>query len=211
MIKCRSFWTAFSVYYSIPKPFTAMLILLDNGHGKDTEGRVSPVWPNGSKMYEYEFNRDVVTRIYGALNLLGIRAVNLVPEAIDISLADRVKRANEYGKDSLYISVHGNAAPEINTGTGWEVFCYKKGIKADEIARVFSAFASAHLRNFRNRGVKYEADFYVLKNTIMPAILTENLFFDSERDCLFMLSEEGRQEIANLHVNAIKSLLNIGL
>lgn len=34
-----------------------MKILIDNGHGKETPGKRSPVWPDGSQLYEYEFNR----------------------------------------------------------------------------------------------------------------------------------------------------------
>ena len=32
-------------------------ILLDNGHGYDTPGKRSPIWPDGSQLFEWEFNR----------------------------------------------------------------------------------------------------------------------------------------------------------
>ena len=38
-------------------------ILLDNGHGQETPGKRSPVWADGSQLFEYEFNRDIVRRI----------------------------------------------------------------------------------------------------------------------------------------------------
>ena len=38
-------------------------VLLDNGHAKSTAGKCSPVFPDGSRFYEWEFNRDVVKRI----------------------------------------------------------------------------------------------------------------------------------------------------
>ena len=37
-------------------------ILLDNGHGNDTPGKRSPIWPDGSQLLEWQFNRDIVTR-----------------------------------------------------------------------------------------------------------------------------------------------------
>ena len=40
-----------------------MKILLDNGHGEETPGKCSPVWPDGSRLREYEFARDIVRRI----------------------------------------------------------------------------------------------------------------------------------------------------
>ena len=48
-----------------------------------------------------------------------------------------------------------------------------------------------------------EANFYVLKKTNMPAILTENFFFDTYDDALLMSSDEGQDRIVQAHVNAI--------
>ena len=42
--------------------------------------------------------------------------------------------------------------------------------------------------------------FYILKNTLCGAALTENLFHD---DCLFLESDEGRRAIFALHVEGI--------
>ena len=33
-----------------------MKILIDNGHGRATAGKRSPVWPDGKQLFEYEFN-----------------------------------------------------------------------------------------------------------------------------------------------------------
>ncbi len=52
--------------------------------------------------------------------------------------------------------------------------------------------------------VDKEADYYVLKNTHMPAVLTENFFMDTlNPDCEIMMSTEGRIKIALAHYNAI--------
>jgi N-acetylmuramoyl-L-alanine amidase len=48
-----------------------------------------------------------------------------------------------------------------------------------------------------------EANFYILRNTFCPAVLTENLFMDTERDCRFIMSESGRDAIAKLHFDGI--------
>lgn len=47
-------------------------ILLDNGHGNETPGKRSPVWPDGSQLFEYEFNRAIVHRIACLLAHKGI-------------------------------------------------------------------------------------------------------------------------------------------
>ena len=51
-----------------------------------------------------------------------------------------------------------------------------------------------------------EAHFYILDHTICPAVLTENLFMDTEKDCRFIMSEEGRQKIADIHINFIRTI-----
>ena len=53
-----------------------------------------------------------------------------------------------------------------------------------------------------------EEHFYILRHTKCPAVLTENLFMDTERDCRFLMSEEGRERIANFHFKAIKRIVD---
>lgn len=53
-----------------------------------------------------------------------------------------------------------------------------------------------------------EVDFYILRHTSSPAVLTENLFMDNPADCAFLLSPEGQQSLVNLHVDGICAYLN---
>ena len=39
------------------------LIILDNGHGKETKGKRSPKWDDGTQLFEWEFNRAIVDGI----------------------------------------------------------------------------------------------------------------------------------------------------
>jgi N-acetylmuramoyl-L-alanine amidase len=48
-----------------------------------------------------------------------------------------------------------------------------------------------------------ESDFYILKNTICPFVLPENLFFDYRRDADILLSKAGKQGIANAILETI--------
>ena len=54
-----------------------------------------------------------------------------------------------------------------------------------------------------------EANFAILTKTTCPAILTENFFMDTEKDCRFIMSNEGREQIANMHVSAIKRIMKL--
>lgn len=188
-------------------------VILDNGHGINTQGKRSPKWPDGSQLLEYEFNREIVKRISDQLNKEGIKNVILVPELEDISLPERVRRANAIWKSTgnkcFGISIHANAGG----GTGWEVWTSVGKTKSDEIATVFwnkmkAEFPQQKMRlDTSDNDVDKESDFYILKNTKCPFILTENFFMDYHPDCKLLLSETGKKRIADAHVKAIKEVL----
>lgn len=191
-----------------------MTVILDNGHGKETPGKRSPVWPDGTQLFEWEFNRDIVRRICGLLDAAGIRYERLVPEDVDISLKERCRRANViYDRtdgDCFLISVHGNAGG----GTGWECYTSPGKTAADDIATaLYNSFIDEFGRQCSMRvddsdgDPDKEADFYILRHTKCPAVLTENFFMDNFVDCWLMLSDEGRERIAEAHYYAIKKIL----
>lgn len=191
-----------------------MTVILDNGHGKETPGKRSPMWPDGKQLLEWEFNRDIVLRICSLLDAEGIRYERLVPEDADISLKERCRRANVVNDrtdgDCFLISIHGNAGG----GTGWECYTTPGITAADKIATaLYNAFIYEFGRQCSMRvdnsdgDPDKEADFYILRHTKCPAVLTENFFMDNPADCKLMLSEEGRQRIAEAHYYAIKKIL----
>ena len=190
-------------------------IILDNGHGNNTPGKRSPKWEDGTQLFEYEFNRDIVKRIAAMLTKDKVNTIILVPESNDVSLQERCNRANRIykssGNNAILISVHGNAGG----GTGWECYTTVGKTKSDSIATILCEEAAAE---FAKDGWKIRSDmadgdpdkesqFYILKHTNCPAVLTENFFMDSKKDCKFMMSEEGRNRIARMHYKAIKRML----
>ena len=74
------------------------MIILDNGHGFNTQGKRSPLWADGTQLHEWEFTRDIVKRIHVRLEKEGIKSYILVPETEDISLSVRVHRVNAHSK-----------------------------------------------------------------------------------------------------------------
>lgn len=188
-------------------------IILDNGHGCNTPGKRSPIWSDGSQLLEWEFNRDIVRRTAALLQMENVRPLILVPELRDIPLAERIARVNRLPglKESLLVSIHGNAGG----GTGWEIFTSPGETRSDAAASVFFAHAKELLGNtFRLRSDTTDGDpdkeayFGIIVHTHCPAVITENLFMDTESDCRFMMSSSGRQLLTMIHSNAILHLLN---
>lgn len=56
--------------------------------------------------------------------------------------------------------------------------------------------------------VDKEKDWYIVYYTKMPFILVEDFFMDTYSDCKLIMSEEGRDKIADAHVKAIERVIN---
>lgn len=207
-------------------------ILIDNGHGKDTPGKCSPVREDGTRYYEYAHARVIAKRIVAELKARGYDAELLVPEINDVPLASRVTRANKlaktYGKDNVFVvSIHSNAAGNGGwmQGRGWCIYTSPGKTNSDLIAtcifnRVedeltkagypatfsqedYAKRQKAMRSDFSDGDCDYEAKFYILTKTSCPATLSENLFHDNKADVKFLTSEVGINAIVQGHVSGI--------
>ena len=195
--------------------------LFDNGHGGiidgvyQTAGKRSPIWDDGTQLFEGEFNRAIVDRLVAYCKKNNIDYVNLVDTQVDISLSARTKKANDiYGqsdKPCIYVSVHANGFSS-ESANGWEVYTSPGETKSDHIASVLFEKANIEFPNHKMRkdtsdgDVDKESNFYVLIHTAMPAILSENFFMTNENECRLLMSEEGRDRIANIHIEMINQI-----
>ena len=191
-----------------------MKILIDPGHGVDTQGKRSPKGEFGV-LREYAFNRAIAKPLVDRLKKLGYDAELVVTEDNDVSLGERCRRVNKWcdklgAKNVLFISVHSNASSNCETWqkpNGWCSFVYTKASSASKrLAQCL--YDEAYKRGLKgNRAVPPErywtSNFYVLKHTNCPAVLTENLFYDNHSDYLYLCSEKGREEIIDLHIKGI--------
>ena len=192
-----------------------MKILIDNGHGQNTPGKCSP----DKSLKEWWWTREVAAMVVAALKTKGIDARLLVKETWDVSLTERVRRVNtvcrQVGASNVaMVSIHVNAAGgdgQWHDARGFSVWVAKTCSEASRCLARFM-YAEATTRNLKgNRWVPkegyWQADFAMVKNTSCPAVLTENLFQDNREDVDYLLSNEGRQAITDLHVAAILKYL----
>ncbi|KYC70371.1 N-acetylmuramoyl-L-alanine amidase [Bacillus licheniformis] len=120
-----------------------------------------------------------------------------------VSLTQRTNAANSWGAD-YFLSIHINAGG----GTGFEDYIYPgvgaptttyRDIMHEEILKVV---------DFRDRGKK-TANFHVLRETAMPALLTENGFVDNTSDAEKLKSSAFIQSIARGHANGLARAFNL--
>jgi N-acetylmuramoyl-L-alanine amidase len=194
-----------------------LVVILDNGHGENTKGKCSP----DKRLLEWEWTREIACRLHNLLVINGIDTILLVPEDKDISLSERVKRekkitkeAKKAGKETCLISIHINAAGgdgKWKTATGWSGWIAQE---ASEKSKQLAQLLYAQAEEFGLQGnrcvpsTKYwTANYTICTDTSCPAVLTENLFQDNKEEVDFLLSEEGKQIIIDLHYNAIKKYI----
>lgn len=189
-----------------------MKILIDNGHGENTPGKQSP----DRKLREYAYTREIAERIVQELSKQGYDAERIVKENIDVPLTERAKRVNAFcGKlgasNVILVSVHCNAAGsgEWMKARGWSAYTSKGKTKSDVLADCLyesarMMFTGQRIREDRSDGdPDWEENFYILRKTKCPAVLTENFFQDNHEDVAYLLSSEGKQAIVNVHVEGI--------
>lgn len=194
-----------------------MKILLDNGHGENTPGKRSPLWPDGSRLFEWQYTREIAMMVEHTLRKESVDVERIVREDLDVPLHERCRRVNEICKkvgpqNCLLVSIHCNACN--GKARGWEVHTYLGQSKSDEYAAVFWNTAKELLGDItKMRGdwsdgdPDWDSNFAILRDTKCPALLTENLFMDNEEDCRFLLSPEGKMTIATIHAASILKIL----
>lgn len=205
-----------------PEYYKNLYVILDNGHGEDTPGKRSP----DGKFREYKYARVIVSMIADELEKLGIAYHILVPETNDISLSERVKRANKIhteqhknGKTVILLSIHCNAAGngDWKTARGWSAWTSRGTTESDAVASCL--YQAAHeildpkkiqIRKDMSDGDEdWESNFYIIYKSSMPSVLTENFFQDNKEDVKYLESEEGKKDIVDIHIKGIQKYIEL--
>ena len=198
-----------------------MIIVIDAGHNySDTWQKMSPKKEDGTRFYEYKSNRTIARKLSMELDKLGVEYTYTIhpDDRNDMNLQNRVGKANavayKEGKDNvLFISLHSDAlgtAEKWYDANGYSIFTSVGDTKSDKYAKVFEEVAKEKLEPCKKkvRGL-YEKNFYVLKHTICPAILLEQLFYSNKEDLEFLESDEGVKVLVDIIVEAIKRILDM--
>lgn len=174
--------------------------MIDAGHGKETAGKRTP---DGS-LREYYFNSVVADYVKEQLEAYqDVFVMFTHSDNKDVPLAERTSKANEWGAD-LFVSIHANAfgAGGWNEVKGIETFVHNyASAKSKEVG----AHVQTHLireTGLYNRGLK-TANFHVLRETNMPAILVECGFMTNKDEAELLKSDKHRRNCANAIVKGI--------
>lgn len=180
-----------------------MKIFLDAGHGGKDGGA------QGNGLSEKVLTLDIVKKIQFQLSQYEDVQVKL-SRADDkyLSLSERAKLANDWGAD-LFLSVHINSSADASAN-GFETFIYNGPVSAKTQAfqNVVHAEIVKQITGVRDRGKK-KANYAVIRETHMPALLTENLFISSKTDTARLSKNSFLETVANGHVQGIEKFLGL--
>lgn len=174
-------------------------IFLDPGHGGTDRGAT------GNGLQEKTITLQIGTAI-GSILINEYENVEIKMSRTNdqtVSLTTRTNTANSWGAD-FFLSIHVNAGG----GVGFESFVYRNvGAQTLTYQKVIHEEV-LKVVNFSNRGQK-QADFHVLRETAMDAVLTENGFIDNQGDAEKLRSSSFINNLARGHVNGIARALNL--
>lgn len=170
----------------------AIKIYIDQGH--------NPQNPNAGAEGNGLREQDIVFRIGIELAELLRRSgnydVRLSRPTADVSLGNsnstslrrRVEDANAWGAD-YFISLHTNASDNPRA-SGTEAFSYARDTAAFRLGEDIVDSIS-EVTGLQNRGMKVRPGLYVLKRTLMPAVLVELGFITNPSDSSLMNNSPG--------------------
>lgn len=191
-------------------------IILGTAHLKSTPGKCSP----DKKFFEYKYSREICRAVKVILEDLGYKVfIDIEDEDLDVNqskeLCLRCKIVNDLQKvykNCIYISIHVNAAysdGKWHNATGWEAYTSIGVTSADRLAECLYNAAKKNLVgkklrvDMTDKDQDKEANFYILKHTSCPAVLTENFFQDNKSDVEYLTSDLGFHQIVRTHVEGI--------
>ncbi|WP_101845073.1 N-acetylmuramoyl-L-alanine amidase [Halobacillus sp. Marseille-P3879] len=178
-------------------------LYLDPGHGGSDPGATA------HGLEEKNLNLDIALEIRNMLRdeYTGVEVRMSRSTDVFVSLAARTNDANTWGAD-YFLSVHINAFN--GSARGYEDYIHTSLADSSVTARYQEIMHEeiTALNELPDRGMK-KANFHVLRESAMPALLTENGFIDNDRDAVKLRDPLWRHKVARGHVNGLARAFNL--
>ncbi|GAM13031.1 N-acetylmuramoyl-L-alanine amidase [Mesobacillus selenatarsenatis] len=180
-----------------------MKLYLDPGHGGSDPGA------QGNGFREKDLNLDIALKIRSILenNYENIDVRMSRTSDVTKSLDQRTNEANSWEAD-FYLSIHINSFN--GSAQGYEDYIHSSLSNNSATSRYRDIIHTEvmKLNQLDDRGKK-KADFHVLRETTMDAMLSENGFIDNAQNAALMKQESWRRNVAQGHANGIAKAFNL--
>lgn len=182
---------------------STLLIVLDPGHGGYDPGALSA----SEEILEKDITLAITLYVRELLeDQEGISTLMTREDDSHVYLSERAELANSSGAD-LFVSIHANALENSTTWTGIYTYYHPDKSSNSTLAQtVQDAIIAA--TGAVDRGAN-TADYYVLRETTMPAILIETGFLSSPEELALLTDSAYQQKIAQGIVDGLLEYIGV--
>ncbi len=181
------------------------IVVIDAGHGGTDPGAMFPAQSSNPEIREKDVTLDIALKVSAILKSKGVKVVMTRRSDTYPTLQDRVEIANNAHAD-LFVAIHCNSMETRFDIDGAQVYYHGSSTFGKKFAQIVYD-KMVEYTGMTERGIQDGSSLYVIKNTSMPAILTEGGFVSNEKDREYLLSEEGREALANAIADGIMEAL----
>lgn len=189
-----------------------ILVAVDAGHGFFTAGRRCSKKFDEEEHREWWLNNRIANyfcmraQMYDGFNTI---RVDDFTGNIDVSLSSRIAKANT-NKADFFFSIHHNAGINGGSGGGITAYSYPNSVTSAKYRdELYEACINATKLKGNRATPKTTANYAVLRETNMPAVLIEHGFMDSSTDVPIILTEQFAKDVAFAEADCVANMFNI--
>ncbi len=189
------------IYANKPVPVVSYMavnkiIVVDAGHGGTDSGAVR------DNIIEKDITLSISKKLAKKLSDAGAAVVMIRSTDTDLvkdgekyskraDLSNRVKKANE-SKADLYISIHTNA----ETNPSWQGAQTFYNAQSEEGKLLAVAIQDEFIKGLKTKRQALTGDYFVLKNTEMPAVIVEVGFISNHKEGALLVDDSYQDKVA---------------
>ena len=167
-------------------------VVLDAGHDGTTLGAVYPD-ASGTQIYEKDLTLSMVKKLEAILLAQGYNVVLTRDGETAGDLYERSELANAVEAD-VFVSIHCNSAPTVPTFQGLYTYYHPSSNRGARLAQAIQT-PLCQITGGIDRGIK-DADFVVLRETDMCAVLVEMGFMTNHEELMNLTNDSYQQLLA---------------
>jgi len=171
-------------------------VVIDAGHGGSDPGAIGV-----NRLRESDVNLKMALKLRTLLHAAGVEVFMTRTADVRPSLDERIALAHDSQAD-LFVSIHNNAHP-LAAVSGTQTFI---GVTPSSLRLGQAVHRRLVALGLDDRGVR-PANFRVLQNTMVPAILTETAFLSNHRDAALLADENFIDRAVIAHFEGIREFL----